>query len=197
MLSAGRLATALLRGVRSLGWFRTVVPPDTPGEVITTGLPLWQLAILAGLFVALVVPSLIVLPPAGEWAFQFDPTRLVRVFDTSGAKAATLAALYRDFAIRLDGHAKANGRRLDLRVAVVRAAIATRGSKLSYCSSSLLGGRRSWPTPPSGPMKKSTALPNRRFNRGRTSRTPGPRNTTGGDGDDLATRCRGRDARFR
>jgi hypothetical protein len=122
LLSAGTLATAFLGGVRSLGLFRTVVPPATPGEVITTGLPLWQLAILAGLFVALVV-----LWPTGEWAFQFDPTGLVRVFDTTDAKAATLAALYRDFAIRLDGYAKANGRRLELRVELIRAAIATLG----------------------------------------------------------------------
>ena len=127
LLSAGTLATAFLGGVRSLGLFRTVVPPATPGEVITTGLPLWQLAILAGLFVALVVLSLVVLWPTGEWAFQFDPSGLVRVFDASDLKAATLAALYRDFAIRLDGYAKANGRRLELRVAVIRAAIATLG----------------------------------------------------------------------
>lgn len=127
LLSAGTLATAFLGGVRSLGLVRTVVPANTPGEVSTAGLPLWQLGILAGLFASLVALCLVVLWPTGDWSFQLDPTGLVRVFDTPDAKAATFAALYRDFAIRLDGYARANGRRLQLRVQVIRAAIATLG----------------------------------------------------------------------
>lgn len=123
LLSAGTLATAFLGGIRSLGLFRSVAPPATPGAVITTGLQTWQLVLVLALFGLLAALCLFILWPTGKWVFQLDPGGVVRVLDSPASKQAPLAALYRDFAIRLDGHAAANDARLNLRVQLIRAAI--------------------------------------------------------------------------
>ncbi len=127
LLSAGTLATAFVGGVRGLGLIRSIVPATTPGAVATQGLAVWQLLVVLGVFGLLVLLCLVILWPTAEWVFQLDSAGIVRILDSSATKQASLAALYRDFAIRLGGYAAANDGRLRLRVQLMRAAIVTLG----------------------------------------------------------------------
>jgi hypothetical protein len=131
LLSAGTLATAFLGGIQSLGLVRTTVPSNVPGAIAAPGLSALELIGILTVFGALVVFCVVVLWPTGEWVFQLSPAGLVRVFDTANAKGAATAALYRDFAIRLAGHASDNTGRLALRVQLIRLATATLGVQVA------------------------------------------------------------------